>query len=72
MPLRFLRPTVDSIVSNIARQVQLLHDAAERHHADVLAHHSEAARRANLAGAAANERDRATSIAAKLNALINP
>jgi hypothetical protein len=68
--IRLLRPTVDSIIANITRQVNQLHDAANRHHNESLAHSAEADRRAALATVEGAERDRARSIANKLKDLI--
>lgn len=72
MPLRFFRPTIDSIVSNIAKQVEQLRDASARHHADHLEQVASATRASQAAQSAATERDRAAGIAARLHSLINP
>lgn len=72
MPLRFFRPTVDSIVSNIARQVQQLQDAADGHHSKAQDHNDLAAVHTTQAQHHNSEFARARGIAAKLASLINP
>lgn len=65
------RRSVDSIVANITKQVEQLHDAATRHHNDAAAHNAAASQSEQLAIQHAVERDRASAIATKLKALIS-
>lgn len=65
------RRSVDSIVANITKQVEQLHDAATRHHNDAAAHSAAASQSEARASLHSNERDRARGIAQKLKDLIS-
>lgn len=65
------RRSVDSIVANITKQVEQLHDTATRHHNEAQAHLAEASRLHQLHHDHSQERDRARGIAQKLKDLIS-
>ena len=66
----FFNRSVDSIIASITKQVDQLHDAVARHHAEHLEHVAAAAVSSQKSEVAKSERDRAASIALRLEALV--